>query len=115
MKHYPAEKRRFVRADYLCKIVIVDAGNLTISTHTKNIGAGGVRVVIDRDIDVQSQVGLQLFLERKTITCRGKVVWMLKIEGRDESHKYGFDTGIEFIDINQEDQGIINKLIESLS
>jgi len=113
--NYRQEKRRFVRADYLCKIVISDKGDLVISTHTKNIGAGGVRVVIDKDIEVQSCVGLELFLDNKTITCRGKVVWMLKIEGRDESREYGFDTGIEFFDINQEDQNIINKLIESLS
>ena len=73
-----------------------------------------VRVVIDKDLPIQSEVGLELFLEIKTIICKARVVWNLRLEGKDQDRDYGFDTGIEFMDINQKDQKIIEQLVDSL-
>ena len=103
----PKEKRRFVRVDLSCKIVVYAPAKHEILTHTENIGEGGVKVVIDEKLETLSIVGLELYLAEEPIVCQGRVVWVLEQQNR-------FDTGIEFYDIKNPDDKIIKNFIEAI-
>lgn len=117
------EKRRFIRANFPCQITIYTPSKHTINTHTKNISAGGVRVIIEEKCDIFSLVGLKIYLNRESrpgvqergesIACKGRVVWVLeKNHSLNKPHLY--DTGIEFYQIDEEDKKIINNFVKAI-
>ena len=114
MKWSGAERRRFVRARYPCKISISPPQEHTIFTHTEDIGAGGVRVIIEERLEVSSLIGLEIHLQEKPITCKGRVVWVVEKKSHYQDGFVFFDTGIEFYKINEEDRETINNFINSL-
>ena len=107
------EKRRFVRANFPCKITIYMPSQHIISTHTENIGAGGVRVVISERLDTSSEVGLEIKLGEEPIRCQGRVVWAIESDDTSEGKPLSYDTGIEFYQINEEDRSVINNFVEA--
>ena len=110
------EKRRFVRANYPCIIVVFTPQEHSISTHTENIGAGGVRVIIEEKLEVNAMVGLEIFLykEIQPIACKGKIVWVVEKESLYRKNLIFFDIGIEFHDIKDEDKLTIKNLVEAI-
>ncbi len=106
------ERRRFKRAVYPCNIYILTAPLHVIKSQTENIGAGGVRVIIDERIPISSKVGIKLYLSERPIECKGRIVWV--VENKDNDHKGCFDTGIEFYQISDEDQKTIDIFVKSL-
>ncbi len=114
MKWNGSEKRRFIRAEYPCKIILVTPSEHTIITHTENIGAGGVRVVIDEKLDILSTLLIELYITAVPLVARGRVVWVVDtpVEAIDETERY--DTGIEFYEIKDQDRRAINDLVEEL-
>ncbi len=107
------EKRRFVRANIPCKIIIYSPAEHTITTQTENIGVGGLRVIIKEKLEITSISSLELFLNDKLITCRGRVVWALKnLPSSRDANMY--DTGFEFCDINQDDRESVSEFVESI-
>ena len=111
-------RRKFPRAHFPCKIIILSSEHpKSLTTKTENIGCGGVCVVLPKPLKLFSIVGIQLFLEEKSspIECSGRIVWVV---GRKSSKSFkpeSFDTGIEFVDIKEEDIEKIAKLVEKLS
>ncbi|MBD3246096.1 MAG: hypothetical protein GF333_03705 [Candidatus Omnitrophica bacterium] len=105
---FDREKRRFVRACFPCKIVIYPPREHTISTHTENIGAGGVRVILGERLHSADIVGLKIYLGEGEITCKGRVVWVVTRSRQDETH---FDTGIEFYQISDRDRQVIDSFV----
>jgi len=92
-------KRRFPRADYPCKLVVLRSDlRRTFSTHTRNIGVTGICIVLPQELPNFCPVEILLYLKDggPPVGCRGKVIWAIKKE------EY-FDTGIEFIDIETND------------
>ncbi|MCF7869675.1 MAG: PilZ domain-containing protein [Candidatus Omnitrophica bacterium] len=112
MKGDPKERRRFRRASFPCEIYILTAPLHVIQCKTENIGAGGVRVLIDENLPLHSIVGLKLYLSKKPIECRGKVVWIVKRKIEEKDFK--FDIGLEFHQISSEDRQIIGIFVKSL-
>lgn len=112
MENNPKEKRKFKRANYPCKIYILTAPLHVISCKTENIGAGGIRIVIDEKLPIASTVGIKLYLVQSPIECKGKVVWVLKRDDGDINAT--FDTGIEFYQISEEDRKTIDIFVKSL-
>jgi len=108
------EKRRFVRANLPCKIIIYTPKEHIIITHTENIGAGGVRVIIDENLSISSVVGLEIFLDDKPIECEGRVVWVIDKKEAELATTNRYDTGIEFYKISDNDRGVINNFVESM-
>ncbi len=109
------EKRRFPRAKFPCKVVIYLPWEHVLVTHTENIGCGGIRVVVEEDLDVSSVVGVEVFFDNeKAIRCKGKVVWKLEVKNPLAEDVLFFDLGLEFMDIKEKDKEIIKKLIDSL-
>ena len=110
-------RRKFPRASYKCLITIKKRLTAkTISTHTENIGAGGICVMIKEDLGLFQGVDLELFLEdtRPPIKCGGTVVWVVKKSEPKQKGSYIYDTGIEFIDVRPEDRDRISEAVEGI-
>ncbi len=102
------DRRRFPRADYPCLIRLKKKNSPEVfSTHTENIGIGGICVSLEKDIGRFSEVTVELDLldGKGLIVSDGITVWIIK-----SSIKY--DTGIEFKDLKDEDRARINIIIE---
>jgi hypothetical protein len=111
------DRRKFPRAVYKCLITIKRrVGATTISTHTENIGAGGICVLIKEDLGLFQGVDLEIFLDdgNPPIKCGGTVVWVVKKAAARAKGNVLFDTGIEFIDIRPADQDRITEIVESI-
>ena len=109
-----AEKRRFVRANFSCKIVIHTPKESVITTTTENIGAGGVRVIINEAIEVSSMVDLEVEVGDRLISSKGRVAWTVPKQDSGDLETLRHDTGIEFYRISHKDQEVIKKLVESI-
>lgn len=108
-------KRAFPRAEYPCK-VRVESKDLPqlFETQTQNIGAGGICVILNKELEQLSLVKLEVYLKDRDhpIQCRGKIVWVIK---NSKPHQQeSFDTGIEFVDLKDEDKKIIEDLVNEL-
>lgn len=110
-------RRKFPRASYKCLISIKKRLNAkTISTHTENVGAGGICVLIKEDLGLFQGVDLELFLDDKNppIKSGGTVVWVVKKSDTGKKGAYIYDTGIEFIDIRPEDREKIADVVDEI-
>jgi hypothetical protein len=108
------EKRKFPRADFSCKLNIFYSADI-LYTRVKNIGVGGILVVLTREIIRGIPVKLELFIEEsRVIRCTGKVVWSASRVYPADKEKLVYDTGIQFEDISPEDTQYIEKLVEQI-
>lgn len=110
-------RRRFPRANYKCLISIKKRLTAkTISTHTENIGAGGICVLLKEDLGLFQGVDVELFIDEKgpPIKCGGTLVWVVKKSDPKQKGAYYYDTGIEFIDIRPEDRDKISDIIDEI-
>ena len=111
------EKRRFVRAKFPCRIKIYFPKEHIVLSSTRNIGAGGIRVIVEEKLEVSSIVGLDIYLEDEPISCKGRVVWSVEYVGHaDDSPKCNFfyDTGIEFAQISEEDRNVVSSFVKAV-
>lgn len=110
-------RRRFPRASYKCLITIKKRlTSKTIETHTENVGAGGICVIIKEDLGLFQGVDVELNLEdsRPPIKCGGTVVWVVKKNEPRQKGAYLYDTGIEFIDMRPEDRERVSEAVEEI-
>ncbi len=109
------ERRKFPRANYPCRIILFSGEEREVlSLHTENISAGGIRIILDKKMDINSSVDIEMFLEVKPIKCKGRVVWMTDIRPVKGEKSFIFDVGIEFTEITEEDKDKIQQLVEML-
>ncbi|MDP2912595.1 MAG: PilZ domain-containing protein [Candidatus Omnitrophota bacterium] len=110
-------RRKFPRASYKCLIAIKKRlTSKTISTHTENIGAGGICVIIKDDLGLFQGVDVELYLEDSAppIRCGGTIVWVVKKSDAKHKGVHLYDTGIEFIDIRPEDRDRVSEVVEDI-
>ncbi|MGB2705656.1 MAG: PilZ domain-containing protein [Candidatus Omnitrophota bacterium] len=111
------DRRKFPRVHYRCVIYMRKKGSTkTISTRTENLGAGGICVIVKEDLGLFRGVDLELDLEDETplnIKCSGTVVWVVKKRDPKEKGAVYYDTGIEFVDINEDGKNRISKIVEA--
>jgi len=101
-------KRKFPRAGFLCKITVYKKGQKEkIPGRTENIGPGGICANLKKALDKFAVVDLVLFLDdgESPIECEARVVWVVK--SKDE-----FDTGIEFLRIEEKDSLRIERIVQ---
>jgi c-di-GMP-binding flagellar brake protein YcgR len=108
------ERRRFVRANFPCKIIVYAPQEHVISTHTENIGVGGVRVIIGENLKIHSVVGVEIFLTEEPIVCKGKVVWVVEKKIKSTEVLPLYDMGLEFMEIKEEDRLVIRNFVDSV-
>ena len=110
------DKRRFPRADYQCLITIIKKGTeRNFLTHTQNIGMGGICVVLNEALGLFSHVDIELMLkdEEEPIKCKGNIAWVIKkTEIKNVTPVTNFDTGIEFVDLKENDKKRIEKIVQ---
>lgn len=102
------DKRRFPRAEYPCKVVVLRHDlKETFSTHTENIGTGGICVILPKELPKFCSVRILLYLKNSggPLNCSGRVIWAVQREDC-------FDTGIEFMDILETDRSRIDKVVQ---
>ena len=114
-------KRQFPRVTYPCLIVLRndsndDDKNDTVLTHTENVGVGGVCVALKQVVKMFSIVEIELDLLDlgDHICCKGKVVWNVESEKSGITSPLLFDVGIEFINLNDDDQQRLRTVIDRL-
>lgn len=110
-------RRKFPRANYQCNITIKKRLNSrTISTHTENLGAGGICVMLKEDLGLFQGTDLEIVLDDNTtpVKCGGTVVWVVKKSEPKQKSVSTYDTGIEFIDIRPEDRDRISAIVDSI-
>ena len=109
-------RRKFPRAHYKCLIYIKKYGHhKPISTYTENIGAGGICVILKEDLGLFQGVDLEIELEngiKERVKCKGTVVWVVKRRDIRDRKSVEYDTGIEFVDINDDNRDRIVKIVE---
>ena len=114
MARNDVEKRNFIRANFPCKIIIYTPSEHIIISHTENIGAGGVRVIIEESLDISSFVGLEVFLSGAQIICKGRIVWVVERSGSQKKEANIWDTGIEFHEIAERDRKVIKSFVDTV-
>jgi hypothetical protein len=117
MNSQEQERRKFPRAAFLCKIA-VGSPIRWLTSHTENLSAGGIKVILDEKLNVYTTVGLEIFFEKdKSIKCKGRVAWVEEEVNPLEmaSEPIIFITGIEFAEISDNDKQYIKRLIKVLS
>ena len=113
-------RRKFPRVNYPCLVVIRNSGDddkdNVILTHTDNVGIGGVCVVLKQHVKMFSEVELELDLLDlgEHICCNGKVVWNVQRQSEASEKPLFFDIGVEFIDIVEEDQKRLERIVDRL-
>lgn len=109
------DKRRFPRANYPCKIIVIKKQAAEkISTHTENIGVGGVCVMLNQELDRFSEVELILFLkdQQPPIYCDARIVWTVKRQMPSPKQATQIDTGVEFVNLKEKDKLRIEKVVK---
>ena len=109
------ESRKFPRVKADCRIYIEQFQNAeTLTSTTENIGIGGICVVLKKPLPKFSRLRIQLDLAdgEKTISCDGRVVWM--VESRNlVTEQATHDAGIEFLNLAEDARLRIEKIIKS--
>lgn len=109
-------RRQFPRISFKCLICIKKQDSTkTISTHTENIGAGGICVILNEDIGLFQGVSIDITLKDealRNIKCSGTVVWVIKKHDASPKGPMQYDTGIEFVDISEGDKDRITKVVD---
>lgn len=109
------ERRKFPRANFSCKLNIFYSSDV-LYTRVKNVGAGGIMVVLTREVIRGLPVKLEMFIsDEKVIRCTGHVVWAASRVYPADREKLVYDTGIQFDDISEEDKQFIIELVDKIN
>lgn len=114
----PTEKREYRRINVPCKISVVFAGKQVVfNSHTENISAGGIMVIVEADMapSVSTQADLELYLwnNENPLKCKGKIAWVNEITPIETKPRL-FNTGIEFTEISDSDKQGIERFIKGI-
>jgi c-di-GMP-binding flagellar brake protein YcgR len=112
------DRRRFVRVEYPCLITIRKGISTpqSILTHTEDISIGGVRVIIRKRLGLMAEVDLELDLmdTLSTIRSRAIISWIAETPSGRQDASLNYDTGIKFIDIEDEYRRRIQKIVNHI-
>lgn len=116
-----AERRQTIRIDteleVLYEVITQTSSNNHKSSVCKNVGMGGINLLLNEKLLPQTKMRLQLNLpgQTKAIFTEGEVVWEKEMtQGTaqsDETERF-FSEGICFVHIKKEDKEILNNFIQ---
>lgn len=111
MKWDSRERRKFVRVELPCEIMIRGKKEDIISTNVDNISVKGILVRLDARLKPNEKVHLDIYGVRKTpLLCEGKVVWV-----KHTKKRHHYDTGIKFSKITNGNLKSIKNLLASIA
>ena len=115
------ERRRFVRVAYTTvvkwgKVASSSKSVSVIPDVSKDISAGGIRLLLSEILKVGDELELEFILPPyRVFNVRGTVRWANTIELiSDEGKVTMYYTGVEFSTISDEDKDFINQFVMSL-
>ncbi len=111
-------RRKYPRAD-----IVVDAEvsfereQKDFRVRTTNIGAGGICVVLPEMFPAGTELRLVLSLPDgdSALEVAGEVVWTLRQRKLLKKKTDGFDTGIEFVDVDQQSRNRLIRIAQNYS
>lgn len=107
------DKRCFPRANFECRVVLRRKDHPeSFLTQTENIGIGGICLILDKGLELFAEVVVGVYFpdNQSPLINDGKVVWVVKEAGSNKR----FDTGIEFIDLPEEQQKRVARIVENI-
>ena len=111
MKWDSRERRKFVRVELPCEIMIRGKKEEIISTNVENISVKGVCVRLDTRLKPNTHVHLDIYgIKKKPLLCEGKIIWSKKTNKR---HHY--QTGIKFYKITDGNIKSIKSLLAAIA
>ena len=107
------EKRKRVRANLPCRIIIQTPEKEEIDAVTNNISEGGVGVTLKKQLKPSTPVELRIYeiIKDKPVICKGIIRWVKSTESDQWRGDYFFYMGIEFSEINNRDVLAIRNLV----
>ncbi|MBN3039343.1 MAG: PilZ domain-containing protein [Candidatus Omnitrophica bacterium] len=110
------EKRRYVRSNGL---VLVDYKGIKIEGKCSafDVSGIGVRLIVDRKLDVGTNVEVELFLpgDSQAVPAKGKIVWIKKCKETEETNvekkKEYYYAGVELTEIDERSRVRISKYV----
>lgn len=112
-------RRNFPRANFPCLVKIILNGAVvdTFLTHTENISTGGICVILKKGLERLAPVDIEIDLMdgEEVISCRGKVVWIVRRKATDPVKPSFYDTGIEYADIAREPKQRIDRMVSFIT
>lgn len=109
--------RKAVRVSFECTVIVKKAqSNLVFHSSTENISTGGVSVILEKELLRNTPVELELSLPDglPVVGCSGKITWSAKRSEYVKRKASQFDTGIEFVEISDQDKSRIKHIIDEL-
>jgi hypothetical protein len=110
------EKRLFPRVNIVCKIsTVFDNRLMVFDTHTENLGAAGVRVILEEKLNVATPVDIELFLPPRVepIKCKGQIAWTSELHPVKIKYRL-FYTGVKFTQMSEQDKKEVKDFVELL-
>ena len=110
------ERRRYVRSNGL---VLVDYKSLQMEGRSSvfDVSGAGVRLTLDKELRVGSQVELEIYLpgDSQPVLTKGEVVWVQKCKEKADTQieppKECFYTGIKFTVIDESNRTKITNYV----
>lgn len=111
------DTRKAVRVSFECTIIVKKAhSNLVFRSSTENISMGGMCVILEKELLKNTPVEVELLLpdDLPPAKCAGKVMWSAKRNKYTKKKASQFDTGIEIIEVSDQDKSRIKRIIDEL-
>ncbi len=108
------ERRKYVRLEASVKVKYTVIGKPgTIKVFSKNISAGGLCLLLDEQLAVDTPLQLEIKIPdlKGSIRAIARVVWQKDFESAGAEPKVYFTTGIEFTGISDFDRFNINRYV----
>lgn len=110
------DKRKFPRLSVNVEVNYVVAGEEApeyFTTASKNLSTGGVCIVVFEKMDTGTLLDLRFSVPElnKFIIAKGRVVWIRELSIQGKTTDAGFEAGIEFVTISEEDRRKIEEFV----
>ncbi len=96
-------KRKFPRLHLTCEVSVQPLGKPKVFTaSTEDVGMGGVSVMLPEPLERfgRCKISLELKDGEPPVQCTGRSMWVIPSQDR-RSAKRNFDTGFEFLDMDE--------------
>ena len=111
------DTRRGVRIAFECVVIVKKKDtSLVFRTQTENLSIGGVCVILEKGLPKGTPVDIELYLPDLSIPVygNGRIAWSAKRNEYVKRKPLQFDTGIEFIEMADQDKARLKLIIEEL-
>jgi len=109
-------RRKYPRADLVVDAEVrCEREQKSFHVRTKNIGAGGICVVLPEMLPAGTELRLSLHLPDAdaAFEAAGEVVWTLRQRKLLKKKPGGFDTGIKFVDLDQRNRDRLIRIAQN--